>query len=144
MNRAEYYTHIDIISVEMLDKLIEDDYVLIINKNRALSLKEYYPSTGFHVSKDSMIPTLGTYAMRSTIDNDNRIRLSRLFKSLSYYGLLKFMDRRLFLNHLRARAEDELVNHNEEKVLNYKKLPKTRILSGQTIVTFMYLFLTFD
>lgn len=78
MNRAEYYTHIDIISVEMLDKLIEDDYVLIINKNRALSLKEYYPSTGFHVSKDSMIPTLGTYAMRSTIDNDNRIRLSRL------------------------------------------------------------------
>lgn len=50
------------------------------------------------------------------------------------------MDRRLFLNHLRARAEDELVNHNEEKVLNYKKLPKTRILSGQTIVTFMYLF----
>ncbi|OTF74315.1 hypothetical protein BLA29_006586, partial [Euroglyphus maynei] len=132
MDRVEYYSHIDIISVEMLDNLIEDDYVLIINTKRAFSMKEYYPSTGFHVSKDTMIPTLGTYAMRPNIDDANRQRLLRLFKSLYYYGLLEFVDRRLLLNHLRARANDALINQKEKNVLNTKKLPTTRILSGQT------------
>ncbi|KAH7638133.1 hypothetical protein HUG17_9238 [Dermatophagoides farinae] len=136
MDRVEYYSHIDIISIHMLDNLIVDDYVLIINTERALSLKEYYPSTHFHVSNDVMIPTLSTYAIRSTLDNKNREPLLRLLKSLYYYGLMKYVDRRLLLNHLRAEAEDALFHI----VYKAKKQPKTVVLSGQTILTFIYFY----
>lgn len=78
MNRVDWYTHTDILSIDTLDDLIKLNYVLIINAARASSLKKHYPSTQFHISEEKYMPTLGTYAVRFTLEKEFRKRLAKL------------------------------------------------------------------
>lgn len=73
----------------MLEKLILNPrrYVMILSREQALFTIQKFPRLALHVSKTGYVLNYGNYAIRKTLERENKQKLLRLFKHIHQFGI---------------------------------------------------------
>ena len=78
MGRVVEIPYRELTSPETLHKLIYQNYILISNSDLTKQIRAPYSTIDFHVSRESLIPAIGNFAVRKSLDLDKRKRLNWL------------------------------------------------------------------
>lgn len=73
---TEYYN--DVESVEVIQRLISTQAVLITSRSRAEIINDYYYRFKFHISQEGFYLSMGNFGIRKTLEQRLKLKLTRL------------------------------------------------------------------
>ena len=78
MSRVTTVMFDEVSSTTLLNRLIYEDFVLIVNRGRAEQIQNYYLHMNFYISKENYVGSTGNYAIRKSMDEKRKKLLIRL------------------------------------------------------------------
>ncbi|XP_046914214.2 uncharacterized protein LOC124494965 [Dermatophagoides farinae] len=104
-----------------IDKLINDRYFLIVDRERANLIADFYGNLKLHVSKEGLLSTMSNIAIRKNLNEPGKTHLLEVSKKIFHYGIWKLsMGKLIRYNWL--KNEIKRLKYQEFKISNNTNL----------------------
>ena len=89
-----------------IDKLINDRYFLIVDRERANLIADFYENLKLHVSKEGWLTTMSNIAVRKNLEEPGKTHLIEISKKIFQHGMRKLiMSKLLRYNWLKSKFQ---------------------------------------